>query len=134
MKETVERFEKTDEAWQNELTPEQYRICRLKGTEAPFSGQYNDCKTSGTYTCTCCGNALFHSAKKFDSGSGWPSFWQAVSDEVVRLESDHSHGMVRVEALCSRCDAHLGHVFPDGPPPTYQRFCINSTSLKLKPD
>ena len=129
-----ERCEKTDETWRNELTPEQYGICRLKGTEPPFSGQYNDCKTPGTYTCTCCGSALFQSTEKFDSGSGWPSFWQAVAKDAVRLESDHSHGMVRVEVLCSRCDAHLGHVFPDGPPPTQQRYCINSISLKLQPD
>ena len=129
-----ERCEKTDEPWRNELTPEQYRICRLKDTEPPFSGEYNDCKTPGTYTCTCCGSALFESTEKFESGSGWPSFWQAVAEDAVRLESDHSHGMVRVEVLCSRCDAHLGHVFPDGPPPTHQRFCINSISLKLQPD
>ena len=129
-----ERCEKTDETWRNELTPEQYGICRLKGTEPPFSGQYNDCKTPGTYTCTCCGSALFQSTEKFDSGSGWPSFWQAVAEDAVRLESDHSHGMARVEVLCSRCDAHLGHVFPDGPPPTQQRYCINSISLKLQPD
>ena len=129
-----ERCEKTDETWRNELTPEQYRICRLKDTEPPFSGEYNDCKTPGTYTCTCCGSALFESTEKFESGSGWPSFWQAVAEDAVRLESDHSHCMVRVEVLCSRCDAHLGHVFPDGPPPTQQRYCINSISLKLQPD
>ena len=129
-----ERCEKTDETWRNELTPEQYGICRLKGTEPPFSGQYNDCKTPGTYTCTCCGSALFQSTEKFESGSGWPSVWQAVAEDAERLESDHSHGMVRVEVLCSRCDAHLGHVFPDGPPPTHQRFCINSISLKLQSD
>ena len=125
---------KSNNDWENTLTPEQYRICRLKGTEPPFSGKYNNSKLAGTYSCTCCGSELFSSHEKFDSGSGWPSFWQPISDNAVITETDHSHGMIRIEVTCSNCDAHLGHVFKDGPEPTGQRYCINSISLQLMPD
>ncbi len=129
----TDKIKKTDEAWKAELTDEQYRVARLKGTERPFTGAYNDSKAEGTYVCVCCGQPLFGSDTKFDSGTGWPSFWAPVDDEAVATETDSSHMMVRTEALCSRCDAHLGHVFPDGPAPTGQRFCMNSASLKLVP-
>ncbi len=129
----TDKIEKNDAAWKAELTPEQYRVARLKGTERPFTGIYNDCKTEGTYACVCCGQALFSSDTKFDSGTGWPSFYQPVSDEAVATEEDHSLLMRRTEVLCSRCDAHLGHVFPDGPEPTGQRYCMNSASLNLVP-
>ncbi|MEZ5932534.1 MAG: peptide-methionine (R)-S-oxide reductase MsrB [Alphaproteobacteria bacterium] len=128
-----EKIKKTDAAWKAELTPEQYRIARLKGTERPFSGDYNDCKTEGTYVCVCCGQPLFSSETKFDSGTGWPSFYAPIDDAAIGTEVDYSLLMVRTEVLCSRCDAHLGHVFPDGPKPTGQRYCMNSASLKLMP-
>ena len=126
------RISHSDSEWRQRLTEEQYRVCRLKATEHPFSGTYNQCKDPGTYCCVCCGAALFDSNKKFESGSGWPSFYAPVSGAAIAVETDHSHGMSRVEVLCSRCDAHLGHVFDDGPQPTGQRYCINSISLKLK--
>jgi peptide-methionine (R)-S-oxide reductase len=127
----VDRIEKSAEEWQKELTPEQYRVLRQKGTERAFTGEYNDAKEPGVYRCAGCGTPLFDAETKYDSGSGWPAFYAPVSEENVRLETDTSHGMRRTEVMCSACGGHLGHVFPDGPRPTGQRYCVNSASLKL---
>ena len=126
-----DKITKTDAQWRGQLTHEQYEVTRCQGTERPFTGKYWNTKKDGVYRCVCCGQELFDSKVKFDSGSGWPSFWVPIDEDRVTRKPDHSHGTVRTEIKCSRCDAHLGHVFDDGPKPTGLRYCINSAALEL---
>src|SRR6185436_5067008 len=128
----ADKVDKSEQEWREQLTPEQYAVCRQKATEPPFTGKFYKCHDDGTYRCVACGNPLFGSDTKFDSGSGWPSFFRPLSPDAIREETDYSHGMSRIEVMCGKCGSHLGHVFPDGPKPTGQRYCINSLALDLE--
>jgi peptide-methionine (R)-S-oxide reductase len=128
-----DKIEKSETEWREQLSPEQFEVLRRQGTERPFSGRYADCKTAGIYVCAGCGAPLFSSRHKYDSGSGWPSYWQPLDEAAIGTTEDHAHGMRRTEVHCARCGGHLGHVFPDGPPPTGLRYCINSLALDLEP-
>src|SRR5690606_32433727 len=130
----MHEIDKSADEWRDQLSPEEYRVCREKGTERPFTGEYWNAWQNGTYRCTCCGAELFTSKTKFDAGCGWPSFYQATDDGAIEEGVDASHGMLRTEVMCRRCGAHLGHVFEDGPNPTGLRYCINSVSIKLEPE